>query len=712
MNRIPENTYAGYFDYAVRICPETRHFGCLYGHRKVIARDISVSVEDAHGTRLFGIEDFRQAGYEWEQPRYGSWVRLILRLRQGPETAPEEVRLVCSVSREGIFCQMEGLPEGMVPVFRGDLNWGRLEDCFAVSLDRKGGGGHLRSALGPAASAADDTLFDRKTDEALRISGSKKTCLGFSWERNAYTFETRGGFSAAVLRHVYESRFGVLYRPINKRNTFPKPPAGWMTWYAVQFDACEETVLENARRQKEYLQDYGADTIWVDWEWYHSGNPNLHPPESVSFFSPDPVRYPHGLGYVAEEIRRLGFVPALWVGPTSEPAMTALCREFEDAICAERQVWCGQYFFDITDERIVEELIPRAFQKVREWGYSALKWDCLPLTLEMADRFHGLLKHPEISTEEAFRTICQVARETVGTDFYMLSCSGENDRPVLTAAHIFDAARIGGDVFRWKEFLSETVGRVLRLYPYHNVMLYCDPDNVVLRPEFNDFEQAKSRISFISLLGLPVTIGDDLTKLPMDRMELLRRALPTMDIHPMDIRETEPNGKFALINLFISKPYESWNVVDVLNLQEGEGEFSLSLEQDLLLDAGRYLVFDYWNRALLGVFDKDFTVSLGKGASGVYAVRRLAGRPQLVSTTRHITQGAADVEWVRWDPAGFILEGKSQVVQGDDSRVFLYVPEGYRPKDGICSGRLLELVLDTSRTGPVVWRAEFLKENP
>ena len=123
-------------------------------------------------------------------------------------------------------------------------------------------------------------------------------------------------------------------------------------------------------------------------------------------------------------------------------------------------------------------------------------------------------------------------------------------------------------------------------------------------------------------------------------------------------------------------------------------------------------MFDYWNRALLGVFDKDFTVSLGKGASGVYAVRRLAGRPQLVSTTRHITQGAADVEWVRWDPAGFILEGKSQVVKGDDSRVFLYVPEGYRPKEGRCSDRLLELVLDTSRTGPVVWRAEFLKENP
>ena len=120
MNKLPKNTYAGYFDYAVRICPETRHFGCLYGHRKVIARDISVSVEDAHGTRLFGLEDFRQADYEWEQPRHGSWVRLILRLRQGPETAPEEVRLVCSVSREGIFCQMEGLPEGMVPVFRGD----------------------------------------------------------------------------------------------------------------------------------------------------------------------------------------------------------------------------------------------------------------------------------------------------------------------------------------------------------------------------------------------------------------------------------------------------------------------------------------------------------------------------------------------------------------------------------------------------------------
>lgn len=710
MNRIPENAYAGYFDYAVHIHPETRFLDCLYSGRGTFARDIAFTVENMQGERLFSISDFRQAEYNWEQPKHGSCTRLIVRLSQGPESAPEEITLICSARRDSVLCEVTGLPAEMTPVFRGYLKWGQVEDCFAVSLDRKSGGNDLRSALGPAVSAIDDTLFDRKTDEALRICGSQKTRLGFSWEQNAYTFETRGHFLVTVMQHVYESRFQVSYSPINKHNTFPKPPAGWMTWYAVQFDANEQTVLENARCQRIYLQDYGADTIWVDWEWYHSGNPNPDPPESISYFSPDPTRYPHGLGYVANEIRKLGFVPALWVGPTSEPTMTSICREFENAICAERQVWCGRYFFDITDELVVEELIPRAFKMIREWGYSALKWDCLPLTLEIADRFHSFLKHPEVSTDEALRKICQKARETVGTDFYMLSCSGENDRSVLMASHIFDAARIGGDVFKWKEFLSETVERILRLYPYHNVILYCDPDNVVLRPEFNDYEQAKSRISFVSLLGLPVTIGDDLTKLSMDRIELLRRALPTMDIHPMDVREMSLNGEYVLVNLLINQPYETWNVVDLLNLQDQEATFKLSFEHDLLLEEESYLVFDYWNRSLLGIFDREVTITLGKGSSGVYAVRRLTGRPQLASTTRHITQGAAELVSIQWDQSSCTLNGMSKVVKGDDYRIFLYVPDEYQPKEGVLSNHILELILDTSQSGTVSWKAEFVKE--
>ena len=64
-------------------------------------------------------------------------------------------------------------------------------------------------------------------------------------------------------------QYHINYTPLNKNSTFSKPPVGWMTWYSVGFDACEETVLKNARWMSENLKKYGADCIWVDWEWCH-----------------------------------------------------------------------------------------------------------------------------------------------------------------------------------------------------------------------------------------------------------------------------------------------------------------------------------------------------------------------------------------------------------------------------------------------------------
>ena len=71
------------------------------------------------------------------------------------------------------------------------------------------------------------------------------------------------------------------------------------------------------------------------------------------------------------------------------------------------------------------------------------------MTLMRTDEYHTSLSDPSISSEDALCRIIGIARETLGEDFYMLSCSGEFDREILCAADLFDAARIGGDVFTW-----------------------------------------------------------------------------------------------------------------------------------------------------------------------------------------------------------------------------------------------------------------------
>lgn len=636
-------------------------------------------------------------------------------LRDGKEYVPGtgDVTRACSHAKNDAKLTLTFTEDGIVPVsvtaaanaggitvfsptdgealrITGEISFGETDDVSAVCIGRQGD--DLRASLGPAASKIDDAVFDRKHDRALRFSPEGRVRLRYDFSRECYTFAAEGTVTVSLLENVYADLFRIPYRPINRHSTFPTPPAGWMTWYAVKFGACEEAVLENARLQRELFGDYGANTVWVDWEWYHAALSDEHPSPDVDFFHPDPEKYPHGLAYVADGIRREGFIPSLWVGPTVEPTESGFMKEHPDCYFKTVPTWCGRYFYDITDPDYLSSFVPAAFAQVREWGYEALKWDCLPVTLMRADEYHTALADPSVSSEDALRRVIGIARETLGEDFYMLSCSGEWDREILCAADLFDAARIGGDIFSWEEFKSQCVGRIMNLYALHNVMLYCDPDNLLVRPEFNTFDQAVTRTSFVSLLGLPVTLGDDLRTLPAERAELIRRALPPADIHPADIRTSALNSDRLIVNLRAARPFGEWNVVQIANLGGEETEITVSLDGNLHLDDGDYFVYDYWKKQYLGVFRDTLTLTLPACGSAVLTFHRDTGKKQILSTSRHITQGAWDIVSVTEEDG--TLKGCSRAVAGEPYRIVYYDPADKTVK---------EKTLHPETTGEIGW---------
>jgi len=262
----------------------------------------------------------------------------------------------------------------------------------------------------------------------------------------------------------------------------------------------------------------------------------------------------------------------------------------------------------------------------------------------------------------------------------VLSCSA-TPGGVLWAADLFDAARVGGDTFEWDEYVEQGVLRVMRYYPLHNVCLYNDPDNVILSEQYNNDAQAASRAYFNTLLGLPMTFGDVLPELPEKRVDLLRRCLPTMDVHPMDIYDHESNKRHLITNLNVELPWESYNVVSVLNLQQKNCRYEVRLDGDLYLDPGVYHLYDFGKKRYLGCTDTKLEVELGSCESGIIAVRRRLDRPQIVSTNRHVTQGAAEMENLAWSEGDLTLALTAKLVAGDEYVVTLYVPDGYAPAD-------------------------------
>jgi hypothetical protein len=147
----------------------------------------------------------------------------------------------------------------------------------------------------------------------------------------------------------------------------------------------------------------------------------------------------------------------------------------------------------------------------------------------------------------------------------------------------------------------------------------------------------------------------------------------------------------------IARPFERWNVLHRLNWSDQPAPATQVAFGDLGLDpAGEYLVYEFWSGRFLGVCRDGFE-SAAQGPMGLssYAIRARQPHPQVVSTSRHLSQGGVDLTDVRWTAATLTLSGRSRVVAGAAYELVLF---GGEAASATCDGQAIE----ARRTGDVV----------
>lgn len=84
------------------------------------------------------------------------------------------------------------------------------------------------------------------------------------------------------------------------------------------------------------------------------------------------------------------------------------------------------------------------------------------------------------------------------------------------------------------------------------------------------------------------------------------------------------------------------------------------------LNAGRpFIAFDYWNNAIRPFSGSSIAITLPPRSCAVLSVREITGHPQVLSTSRHITQGMTDVLSEHWDGRSCTLSGESEIIGGE-----------------------------------------------
>lgn len=472
----------------------------------------------------------------------------------------------------------------------------------------------------------------------------------------------------SVKENYYKEVLGLpYYQPIDKTN-FPLPPSGWCTWYFYYYHITAAEVKANAKWIADNLKDYGAQYVQIDDGWQRG------PGSTRDWTLLHEGYFPDGMADVAAYIKSVGLVPGIWLAPHGQDNAELVERNADVFLLDEQgasasSTWEGKWLVDPTTPAS-ETYMKALFQKLCDWGYDYFKIDGQPIVVREYASKKQFMQNPQEDTNALYRRTLGWMRAVIGPDRYLLGCWGIPTE----GAGIMNGSRTGGDiVLGWGGF--QTALRAVMAYYYqHNIMWYVDPDVMVLRSPLT-VDQARVWATLQGLTGQALMATDRMMDLGAERVEMLRRVYPAVDIRPLDLFPAGRNKR--IWDLKVNHLGRRYDVVGLFNFDENAAEQMVVKWADLGLPSDQPLhVFDFWNREYLGAWEAGMAVDLPPTSCRVLTVLPSAERIELISTSRHITQGWADLTALKYDFDSQRWGGTSQVVKNDPYELAFVFPRG------------------------------------
>ena len=463
----------------------------------------------------------------------------------------------------------------------------------------------------------------------------------------------------------------------------PPEPVVYCTWYSQPYGGSsdEKHFAENAAFAATNLAPYGFSVAQIDDHW-QAGISTNGPHRGFLTNNPEGP-YPHGMKATADNIKSLGLKPGLWFMPFAGTFYDPIFTNHPDwfvkhADGSPYEVRWGGTCFDLTDPGARNYISNVVHRITHEWGFDYIKidglWTGTATPLEyvntgykddyMGDAVYHDTNVPNI---QAYRSGLELVRRVAGKNVFILGCNGpQNMRSYGPAMGIVDGMRIGPDnKASWDAMLrGPTFGS--RQYFLNGRVWYNDPDPIYVRDSV-PLNEEQALCSWVTISGAMNTSSEWYPGLSPGRLELLRETMPShglLTTRPVDLFENDP-PQVWLLTAPATAATGRRDVIGLFNWSDQAEQFDYSLARIGLDSNTEYVAFDYWQDKLVAPFKGELKMSVPARSCCVLAVRPVADHPQVISTSRHITQGIVDVVVENWDGATETLSGRSKVVGGD-----------------------------------------------
>lgn len=560
------------------------------------------------------------------------------------------------------------------------------------------------------------SLFDRGSD--IAIDFPVKTMM----QRNSndpdqlgLDLPVNGNAIIKLIPDYYTGTLGVPFYSRIDNSVFKTAPMIWGSWTAYYNQAKESDILRNTDWLAANLKPYGFQYVQLD-DGYDRGKPEGH----YWIENWNKSLFPHGPEFLARYIKGKGLKPGLWLVPDS---YAGFIKKHPEWYVYDKS---GNVINDYATPALdytnpdVQEWLRKLFGTLTKWGFEYFKFDgecSLPEYVPALDR-----KRLYDSSEDfvsSYRKRLKLIRDVIGPETFIEGCVAGTP---LNGIGYFNSCFNGADMYNsWKGsyavFSSVNANAFL-----NNMVIYVMPgEGIDVSPVISPGEaklkmtpravevaltredpftgfgttlpEARTLVSFISLTGVAYPLTSIMPGLPEERARLLKMTMPTMPIIPVDLfsrgtditwdkfKHTTPEKYIhnypEIIDLKINSPAGLYDVAALINWRMDSVTRKISLPDKLGLKKGvKYLVFDFWNQKLLGVFNDSAEVTIAGHDTRVLHIRELLNIPQLAGISRHIT-GSYSVLDQKWDNISMELKGKSETINGENYSLFIYVPDGF-----------------------------------